>query len=202
MIGPFVLISCLQRYAQELKNCDCELNRLTAEHANLRKWLITEFQSYQDLLNSCMFSGAASLGFFALLCLHELYCLSIEWQRHMVNVPCIFNAVLGWECISPPISMELFHEQFSFLENLPGSILSSKDGDNSDRGGGIDDGDNDDSDDKNEDNVDDDVSQDDDDEGELEPEAEAEGGVLAAALATLELAGTPAKWDEGLDAFF
>ena len=98
--------------------------------------------------------------------------------------------------------MELFHEQLSFPENLPGSILSSKDGNNNDRGSGIDDGDNDDGDDKNEDNVDDNVSQDDDDEGELQPEAEAEGGVLAAALAMLELAGTPAEWDEGLDAFF
>ena len=96
-----------------------------------------------------------------------------------------------------------FHERFSFPENLPGSsILSSKDGDDSDRGGGIDNGNNDDGDDKNEDNVNDDVSQDDDDEGELKPEAEAEGGVLAAALATLELAGTPAEWDEGLGAFF
>ena len=66
-------------YAQELKNCNHELNRLMAEHANLHQWLITKFQSYQDLLNSCVFSGAASLSFFALLHLHELYCLSIEW---------------------------------------------------------------------------------------------------------------------------
>ena len=51
-------------YAQELKNCEWELERLKAKHANHHEWLTTEFQSYWALFDSCMSSGALNVAFF------------------------------------------------------------------------------------------------------------------------------------------
>src|SRR5260370_30058891 len=56
---------------------------------------------------------------FSLLHLHDLSQLSIQWQKHMANVPCIPNMLPHWESFTPPLSKELFCEQFTQSHRQP-----------------------------------------------------------------------------------
>ncbi|KAF8334705.1 uncharacterized protein EI90DRAFT_2914624 [Cantharellus anzutake] len=94
-------------YAQEMDNCQSEICRLTAEHANLRQWLAEEYAAYSSLFQSCQEKGSVDIAFLALNWLHELHDLSIPWQNHTQNVPCPLNALM-WLDTTPQCQRRIF----------------------------------------------------------------------------------------------
>jgi hypothetical protein len=93
--------------AQEVVNCEQELERCKVESSNLRTWFCEEYNAVEGLIKS---TEDDEVSFFALLRLHQLYEWLETWRSKMMHLPTMPECP-NWHDITPPTPIE--HHQNS-----------------------------------------------------------------------------------------
>ncbi|KAF9510726.1 hypothetical protein BS47DRAFT_1364322 [Hydnum rufescens UP504] len=87
--------------AQEVVNCEQELERCKVESSNLRTWFYMEYRVVKRLVKEV----DDEVSFFALHRLHQLYEWLELWRVNMIHVPTLSTAP-SWDEFLPPLTLE------------------------------------------------------------------------------------------------
>ncbi|KAF9505325.1 hypothetical protein BS47DRAFT_1253590, partial [Hydnum rufescens UP504] len=87
--------------AQEVVNCEQELERCKVESSNLQTWFYMEYQVVKRLVKE----ADDEVSFFALHRLHQLYEWLELWRVNMIHVPTLSTAP-SWDEFLPPPTLE------------------------------------------------------------------------------------------------
>ena len=88
--------------AQEVVNCEQELERCKVESSNLWTWFYMEYQAVERLVKE---ADDDEVSFFALRQLHQLYEWLELWRVNMIHVPTL-STTPSWDKFLPPPILE------------------------------------------------------------------------------------------------